>query len=115
MDLEEKRVLKSAITAVGGYTPDTILSNHKLEQMVDTNDEWIQSRTGIKERRILADKDKATSYLAIQAAQDLISKKNLDPTTIDLVLCSNNHSRRSRSRYRSLCCLFPRRYKRLCL
>ena len=86
MDLEEKRVLKSAITAVGGYTPDTILSNHKLEQMVDTNDEWIQSRTGIKERRILADKDKATSYLAIQAAQDLISKKNLDPSTIDLVL-----------------------------
>jgi len=86
MDLEEKRVLKSAITAVGGYTPETILSNHKLEQMVDTNDEWIQTRTGIKERRILADNDKATSYLAIQAAQNLISKKNLDPTTIDLVL-----------------------------
>src|SRR6056300_568712 len=86
MDLEEKKVLKSAITAVGGYTPDTILSNHKLEQMVDTSDEWIQSRTGIKERRILDDDHKATSYLAIQAAQNLISKKKLDPTTIDLVL-----------------------------
>ena len=54
--------------------------------MVDTSDEWIQSRTGIKERRILSDDDKPTSYLAIRAAQDLIAKKKLDPTTIDLVL-----------------------------
>jgi 3-oxoacyl-[acyl-carrier-protein] synthase-3 len=54
--------------------------------MVDTNDEWIRSRTGIKERRILKDPTKATSFLAIQAANDLISKKDLDPTTIDLVL-----------------------------
>jgi 3-oxoacyl-[acyl-carrier-protein] synthase-3 len=54
--------------------------------MVDTSDEWIQSRTGIKERRILSDDDKPTSYLAIKAAQDLIAKMKLDPTTIDLVL-----------------------------
>ncbi len=86
MNLERENFLKAAITALGGYTPDTILSNHKLEQMVDTSDEWIQSRTGIKERRILADSDKGTSYLAIKAAQDLISKKNLDPKTIDLVI-----------------------------
>jgi len=86
MGLEGKQVLKAAITAVGGYTPDTILSNQTLEKMVDTSDKWIQSRTGIKERRILSDDDKPTSYLAIKAAQDLIAKKKLDPTTIDLVL-----------------------------
>ena len=86
MDLEKKKVLKAAITALGGYIPDTILSNQKLEQMVDTSDEWIQSRTGIKERRILSDNSKATSFLAIKAAQDLISKKKLDPKTIDLVI-----------------------------
>lgn len=86
MGLEGKQVLKAAITAVGGYTPDTILSNQTLEKMVDTSDEWIQSRTGIKERRILSDDDKPTSYLAIRAAKDLIAKKKLDPTTIDLVL-----------------------------
>ena len=79
-------MLKAAITAVGGYVPDTILSNQDLEKMVDTNNEWITSRTGIKERRILKDPKKATSYLAIQAANDLISKKELDPATIDLVL-----------------------------
>lgn len=86
MGLEGKQLLKAAITAVGGYTPDTILSNQTLEKMVDTSDEWIQSRTGIKERRILSDDDKPTSYLAIKAAQDLIAKKKLDPTAIDLVL-----------------------------
>ena len=86
MDLEKKNVLKAAITALGGYTPETILSNHKLEQMVDTSDEWIQSRTGIKERRILADSDKATSFLAIKAAEDLIKKTSLDPKTIDLII-----------------------------
>ncbi len=79
-------MLKAAITAVGGYVPDTVLSNQDLEKTVDTNDEWIRSRTGIKERRILKDPKKATSFLAIQAANDLISKKDLDPTTIDLVL-----------------------------
>lgn len=77
---------KAAITAVGGYVPDYVLTNEILETMVDTNDEWITSRTGIKERRILKDSDKGTSYLGIQAAQDLIDKKNLDPETIDLVL-----------------------------
>lgn len=78
--------INAAITAVGGYVPEHKLTNAMLENMVDTNDEWITTRTGIKERRILKDKDKGTSYLAIQAAQDLIEKKNLDPSTIDLVL-----------------------------
>jgi len=57
-----------------------------LEKMVETNDEWITTRTGIKERRLLKGEGKGTSFLAIKAAQDLIQKTNLDPTTIDLVL-----------------------------
>lgn len=78
--------ITAAITAVGKYVPDFVLSNQVLETMVDTNDEWITSRTGIKERRILKDKDKGTSYLAIQAAQDLIEKSGINPKEIDLVL-----------------------------
>jgi 3-oxoacyl-[acyl-carrier-protein] synthase-3 len=78
--------ITAAITAVGKYVPDYILTNKELESMVDTNDEWIVARTGIKERRILKDTDKGTSFLAIEAAQDLIAKKNLDPKHIDLVI-----------------------------
>lgn len=78
--------ITAAITAVGGYVPEDILTNKMLEKMVDTNDEWIFSRTGIRERRILKDPSKGTSYLAIQAAQNLIQKKNLDPLEIDLVI-----------------------------
>lgn len=78
--------ISAAITAVGAYLPDFRLTNEILETMVDTNDEWITTRTGIKERRILKDKDKGTSYLAIKAAEDLIKKRNLDPAEIDLVI-----------------------------
>ena len=78
--------ITAAITAVGGYVPDYILTNQILETMVDTNDEWITSRTGIKERRILKDKDKGTSYLAIKAAEDLLKKSNTNPEDIDLVI-----------------------------
>ena len=78
--------ITAAITAVGGYVPDYVLSNQILETMVDTNDEWITARTGIKERRILKDKDKGTSYLAIKAAEDLLTKSNTDPKDIDLVI-----------------------------
>lgn len=78
--------ITAAITAVGKYLPEFVLSNKVLETMVDTNDEWITSRTGIKERRILKEKDKGTSYMAIKAAQDLIEKTGLDPKEIDLVL-----------------------------
>ena len=86
MKQKTKGAVKAAITAVGGYVPEHILSNQDLEKMVDTNDEWIVSRTGIKERRILKDPEKATSYLAIEAAKDLIEKNNIDVATIDLVL-----------------------------
>ena len=78
--------ITAAITAVGGYVPDYVLSNKELETMVDTNDEWITARTGIKERRILKDKDKGTSFLAIKAAKDLLKKNNTDPKDIDMVI-----------------------------
>lgn len=78
--------ITAAITAVGKYLPKDVLTNKMLEQMVDTNDEWITTRTGIKERRILKDVGKGSSYLAIQAAQDLIKKSNLNPKEIDLVI-----------------------------
>ena len=78
--------ITAAITAVGAYVPEYKLTNKELESLVDTNDEWITSRTGIKERRILKDDTKATSYLAIKAAQDLIAKRNLDPAEIDMVI-----------------------------
>ena len=78
--------ITAAITAVGGYVPDYVLSNEILETMVDTNDEWITARTGIKERRILKDKDKGTSFLAIQAAKDLLKKNNTDPKEIDMII-----------------------------
>ena len=79
-------MVKAAITGVGGYVPETILSNKDLEQMVDTTDEWILSRTGIKERRILKKPYQGCSTLAVRAAQDLIEKKGIDPKSIDLVL-----------------------------
>ena len=90
MDIEETKILKAAITAVGGYTPKTILSNKKLEKMVETTDEWIKTRTGIKERRILNAPDKATSFLAIKAANDrtyylLKIMKNKNCENVDLV------------------------------
>ena len=78
--------ITAAITAVGGYVPDYVLSNQILETMVDTNDEWITARTGIKERRILKDKNKGTSFLAIQAAKDLLKKNNTDPKEIDMIV-----------------------------
>jgi len=78
--------INAAITAVGGYVPDFVLSNKVLETMVDTNDEWITSRTGIKERRLLKKEGEGTSYMAIKAAQNLIEKSKINPEEIDLVI-----------------------------
>ncbi|MEM0541612.1 beta-ketoacyl-ACP synthase III [Flavobacterium sp. j3] len=78
--------ITAAVTAVGAYVPEFVLSNQVLESMVDTNDEWITTRTGIKERRILKEKYKGTSFMAIKAAKDLISKSKIDPKEIDLVI-----------------------------
>lgn len=78
--------IKAAITAVGSYLPEHVLTNKMLEKMVETNDEWITTRTGIKERRILKDEGKGSSFMGIKAAENLIEKANLDPKEIDLVL-----------------------------
>ena len=76
---------RASITAVGSYLPSQVLSNKDLEKMVDTSDEWIFSRTGIKERRILA-KGLGTSLMAINAASKIIKKKKINPLDIDMVI-----------------------------
>lgn len=76
----------AAITGVGKYLPDYVLSNQELETMVDTNDEWIRARTGIKERRLLKGENRGTSFMAIQAAKDVLRKTNTAPEDIDLVI-----------------------------
>lgn len=78
--------ITAAISAVGKYVPDYALTNKELETLVDTNDEWITSRTGIKERRILKGEGLGTSYMAIKAAEDLIKKGNINPEEIDMVI-----------------------------
>ncbi|NNE78160.1 MAG: ketoacyl-ACP synthase III [Pricia sp.] len=79
--------ITAAITAVGAYVPKFVLTNKMLEGMVETNDEWIVTRTGIKERRILKPEEgEGSSFLAIKAAQDLIRKKNVDVKEIDLLI-----------------------------
>lgn len=78
--------IRAAITAVGGYVPDYVLTNAELETMVDTNDEWIVSRTGVKERRILKGEHQGVSVLAVKAAQELLAKSKTDPKEIDLIV-----------------------------
>jgi len=78
--------ISAAITAVGAFVPEYRLTNQILETMVDTNDEWITSRTGIKERRILKDENKGTSHLAIKAAENLIERAGINPEDIDMVI-----------------------------
>lgn len=78
--------INAVITGVGGYVPDYILNNEKLSRMVDTTDEWITTRVGIKERRILTEEGLGTSYLARKAAKQLIQKTGVDPDTIDALI-----------------------------
>jgi 3-oxoacyl-[acyl-carrier-protein] synthase-3 len=78
----------AAITAVGGYVPEDKLTNFDLEKMVDTNDEWIRTRTGIEERRILKEPGKGSSDMAVPAIEEILRKKNLAPTDIDCVICA---------------------------
>lgn len=80
--------ITAAITAVGGYVPEYILTNKELETFVDTNDEWITTRTGIKERRILKGKDQGTSVLATEAIKNLLTKKQIDVAEVDLLICA---------------------------
>lgn len=78
--------VKAVITGIGGYVPDYILTNEELSRMVDTSDEWIMTRVGIKERRILTEEGLGTSYLARKAAKQLIQKTGVDPDTIDALI-----------------------------
>lgn len=78
--------INAVITGVGGYVPDYILNNEELSRMVDTTDEWITTRVGIKERRILTEEGLGTSYLARKAAKQLVQKTGVDPDTIDALI-----------------------------
>jgi len=80
--------VRAAITGIAGYVPEYILTNQELEKMVETNDEWILTRTGIKERRILKGEGKGTSHMAEKAVKDLLKKTNTSPLDIDLLICT---------------------------
>ena len=80
--------LKAAITGVGGYLPDYVLTNEELEKLVDTNNDWIISRTGINERRILKGNDQGSSVMGVKAVNTLLEKTNTNPNDIELIICS---------------------------
>ncbi len=80
--------IKASITGVHGYVPDYILDNSELEKIVDTTDEWIVTRTGIKERRILKGEMKGTSILGVNCTKGLLEKTNTNPKDIDLIICA---------------------------
>ncbi|MBQ2950393.1 MAG: ketoacyl-ACP synthase III [Prevotella sp.] len=82
--------INAVITGIGGYVPDYVLNNEELSRMVDTNDEWIMSRVGIKERRILAEEGLGTSYMARKAAKQLLQKTGVDPDTIDALIVTTS-------------------------
>jgi 3-oxoacyl-[acyl-carrier-protein] synthase III len=85
-DKEDMSKLRAAITGVGGYVPDYILTNKELETIVDTTDEWITTRTGIKERRILKGENQGVSVMGIAAVKDMLAKTKIDPKEIDLII-----------------------------
>lgn len=80
--------ITAAITGVGGYVPPYVLDNEELSRMVDTNDEWIMQRIGIKERRILREKGKATAYMGSKAVKELLAKTETDPLDIQILICA---------------------------
>ena len=82
--------ISAIITGIGGYVPDYVLTNEELSRMVDTNDEWIMTRVGIKERRILSEEGLGTSYMARKAAKQLIQKTGVDLDTIDALIVSTS-------------------------
>ena len=88
MALIQPEIMPAAITCVAGYLPEDKLTNQDLEKMVDTSDEWIRTRTGIEERRILKDPNKATSDMGAEAVKSLCEKSGLDPMDIDLIICA---------------------------
>ena len=86
MEKSNSKPIKAAIKGIGAYLPEEVLTNSDLEQMVETSNDWIISRTGIRQRRILKDPRKGTSYMCVKAIHELLSKTNTDPNSIDLVI-----------------------------
>ncbi|WP_010418153.1 beta-ketoacyl-ACP synthase III [Anaerophaga thermohalophila] len=80
--------VNAVITAVGGYVPDYVLTNEELSKMVDTSDEWITTRVGIKERRILKEEGKGASDLAVKAVNQVLEKSGTSPDEVDLLICA---------------------------
>ncbi|MBK8819967.1 MAG: ketoacyl-ACP synthase III [Saprospiraceae bacterium] len=80
--------IRAVITAVGGFVPEDVLTNFDLEKMVDTTDEWITTRTGIKERRILKGEGKATSYMGVKVVEEILKKRGISPDEIDMLICA---------------------------
>ncbi|MCK5846807.1 MAG: ketoacyl-ACP synthase III [Bacteroidales bacterium] len=78
----------AAITGIGSYVPEYILTNHELAETLDTTDEWIMTRIGIKERRILKEENEGTSFMGVRAVNNLLEKTNTKPEDIDLVICA---------------------------
>ncbi len=78
----------AVITGVGGYVPEYVLTNQELEQMVETSDDWITTRTGIKERRLLKGELQGTSVMAVKAVEELLAKTNTKPEEIDMIVCA---------------------------
>ena len=79
-------VKRAKISAVGHFLPDEVVTNKDMEKLVDTNDEWIRTRTGIKERRFLKEKDKATAYMAGKAAQEVLAQRDISAEEIDVII-----------------------------
>ena len=84
-------MLNAKISGIASYVPDDILDNDMLSKMVDTNDEWITTRVGIKERRILKDDSKGSSFLGIKAVEKLLESTSTKPEEIDLLLCATSN------------------------
>lgn len=80
-------MIRAAITAVGGYVPEFVMTNDDLAKIVDTNDEWITTRTGIKQRHILKEPGKATSDMAVEAVNELLRKRGIGAEEIDMIIC----------------------------
>jgi 3-oxoacyl-[acyl-carrier-protein] synthase-3 len=79
---------KAVITGVGSFLPDYRLTNDEMARLVETSDEWIMTRIGIKERRIMRDRDKASAYMGAKAIEKIFKKTNTTPEEIDLVICA---------------------------
>lgn len=80
--------INAVITGIGGYVPEDILTNEELSHIVDTTEEWIMTRVGIKERRVLKGEGKGTSYMGIRAVNELLEKTKIDPDDVEVVLCA---------------------------